>query len=132
MEKMTYTKALEIALPSVESVEVREKLEALKASLEKKSASRSSKPSANARENVGIKAMLLEAMEDGVLYTITDMIKSFGFISEFSNQRVSAIVRQMERDEHTLVRKEIKRKAYFRKACADDEGAQYLDREIEC
>ena len=31
MEKMTYVKALEIAIASVDSVEVREKLEALKA-----------------------------------------------------------------------------------------------------
>lgn len=50
-EKMTYTKALETVLTTVEmSDEVREKLEALKVQLEKRSASKSTKPTKAQRE----------------------------------------------------------------------------------
>lgn len=50
-EKMTYTKALESVLSTAEmTAEVREKLEALKAQLEKRSASKSTKPTKAQRE----------------------------------------------------------------------------------
>ena len=49
-EKMTYTKALESVLSLELTVEVREKLEALKTQLEKRSASKSTKPTKAQRE----------------------------------------------------------------------------------
>lgn len=76
----------------------------------KKNASR--KPSANATANEGIKENILAEMEKGKAYTITDMIKSLPSCADLTNQRVSAIVRQLK--EGGLVnRKEEKGKAYF-------------------
>lgn len=117
MTKMTYVSALEIAINSVENAEVREKLEALKASIAKKN-SAERKPTATQTANEGFKVAILNAIEDGKGYTITDLTKSVPEIADLSNQRVSAIVRQMV-ENGDLVREEIKRKAYFSKAVAD-------------
>ena len=71
------------------------------------------KPTAQQTANEGIKGAILEAMEVGKLYTITDLIKTVPACAELTNQRVSAIVRQMVGTE--VERIEEKRKAYFRK-----------------
>jgi hypothetical protein len=52
-------------------------------------------------------------MEDGRLYTITDIQKNVPACADLSNQRVSALVRQMVGV--TIERTEDKRKAYFSK-----------------
>ena len=57
-------------------------------------------------------------MEDGKGYTITDLLKSVPSIADLTNQRVSAIVRQMV-ESGDLQREEIKRKAYFSKAITE-------------
>lgn len=71
------------------------------------------KPTAKQTENAEIKVAILDSMESGKLYTITDIIKSVPVCAELSNQRVSAIVRQMIGI--SVERVEEKRKAYFRK-----------------
>lgn len=71
------------------------------------------KPTAQQVANDGIKQAILDGMEDGRLYTITELQKSIPECAELSNQRVSAIVRQMVGV--TVERVEEKRKAYFRK-----------------
>ena len=71
------------------------------------------KPTAVQIANEGIKQAILEGMEDGVLYTITDLIKTIPACSELTNQRVSALIRQLMPD--FVERIEDKRKAYFRK-----------------
>ena len=71
------------------------------------------KPTAQQTANEGIKVAILNAMEDGVLYSITDLIKTVPECADLTNQRVSAIVRQMIGSE--VERVEEKRKAYFRK-----------------
>ena len=71
------------------------------------------KPTAQQTANEGIKSAILEGMEDNRLYTITELQKSIPECAELSNQRVSAIVRQMVGV--TVERVEEKRKAYFRK-----------------
>ena len=111
MTKMTYVSALEIAIASVDSAEVREKLEALKTSIAKKN-SAERKPTATQTANEGFKTAIAEGMEVGKAYTITDLMKSIDAIADLSNQRVSAIVRQMV-EGGVLVREEVKRKAYF-------------------
>ena len=71
------------------------------------------KPTATQVANDGIKSAILEGMEDGRLYTITDMIKEIPACADLTNQKVSALVRQMTPD---LIEKvEDKRKSYFRK-----------------
>lgn len=119
MEKMTYVKALDAAIAtlSADQSEVKEKLEALKASIAKKN-SAERKPTATQTANEGYKEAILDAMEVGKNYTITDLIKGVPALSDLTNQRVSAIVRQMV-EAGTLKREEIKRKAYFSLA---DEG----------
>lgn len=111
MEKMTYVKALEIAITSVDNEEVKTKLTALQASIAKKN-SAVRKPTATQTANAGFKVAIENGMELGKKYTITDLIKSISELADLSNQRVSAIVRQMV-ESGTVVREEIKRKAYF-------------------
>jgi hypothetical protein len=71
------------------------------------------KPTAQQVANEGIKEAILNGMEDGKMYSITDIIKAVPECAELTNQRVSAIVRQMIPD--SIERIEEKRKAYFRK-----------------
>ena len=110
MTKMTYAVALDVAINAVADDAVKEKLTALKAQLAKKS-SGERKPTATQKENVGFKDAILAGLGDGD-YTVTDIMKSVDEVSNLSNQRVSALVRQMVAD-GILEREEIKRKAYF-------------------
>lgn len=118
MEKMTYVKAIDVVLNGGEvTSEVREKLEALKASIAKKNGAER-KPTATQTANEDYKADILASMEEGKGYTITDLLKSVPSIADLTNQRVSAIVRQMV-ESGDLQREEIKRKAYFSKAVTE-------------
>lgn len=83
--------------------------------LAKKNASGSSKPTAVQVANEGIKAEILECManEPNRLFTISEMQKVFPCCAELSNQRVSALVRQLVND-GKVERLEEKRKAVFR------------------
>ncbi len=112
MTKLTYAQALEVAINAVDG-EVAEKLKALKASIEKKNASKGErKPTATQKENVGIKASILEVLEGGAL-TVTEIVKALD--GDYTNQKVSALVRQLVAD-GSVVRFEEKRKAYFKLA----------------
>ena len=70
------------------------------------------KPTAQQTANDSIKVAILDFMEEGVRYTITDLIKSVPECADLTNQRVSALIRQLK-DEGKVVRIEDKRKAYF-------------------
>ena len=78
--------------------------------LEKKNAA-DRKPTAQQIANEGIKTAILNGMVAGKQYTITDIIKEIPECAEMTNQRISAIIRQMLGKE--IVRTEDKRKAYF-------------------
>ena len=117
--KMTYAKALEIAMNAVkENKEVYDKLDALKASIAKKN-SAERKPTATQKANEGYKIAILEFMEVGKKYTITDLMKEVVELADLSNQRVSALVRQLK-EEELVERTEEKRKAYFSKKVVTD------------
>lgn len=73
------------------------------------------KPTAQQTANEGIKAAIVEAMEPNRLYTVTELQKSVEACADLSNQRVSALLRQLK-DEGAVIRTEDKRKAYFSKA----------------
>lgn len=77
------------------------------------------KPSANQVANEGIKADILEGMAEGKLYTITDLIKEIPACADLTNQRVSALIRQLMAN-GSVERVEEKRKAYFRKVVLAD------------
>ena len=116
MEKMTNSKALTFVL-NMEGVElpadVREKLTNIKASIDKKN-SAERKPTATQTQNVGLKSAIVEGMESGKAYTISELMKAIPELADLTNQRVSALVRQLK-DEGKVSREEIKRKAYFTK-----------------
>jgi hypothetical protein len=79
--------------------------------LDKKNASEK-KPTAQQTANDGIKTAILDNMVSGTKYTITDIIKTVPECAELTNQRVSALVRQLISD-GLVTRVEEKRKAYF-------------------
>ena len=80
--------------------------------LAKKNASEK-KPTAQQVANEGLKAVIVEVLtENGGLMTITDIQKASAELSELSNQRISALVRQMVGI--SVERVEDKRKAYFK------------------
>ena len=72
------------------------------------------KPTAVQVANEGIKDAIYDAMQENRLYTITEIIKEVAECADLTNQRVSALIRQM-RDDGKVERIEEKRKAYFRK-----------------
>ena len=114
MEKTTNVKALAYVLENYElPAEVKAKLEKMKFQFEKKN-SAEKKPTATQIENEGIKNLILEVIGDSSL-TITEMQKINGELAERSNQKISALLKQMV-ENGSVVREEIKRKAYFKKA----------------
>lgn len=111
MEKMTYSKALATVIATLADGEVKDKLVALKASVDKKN-SAERKPNKEQLANDGYKAEILAGMEDNTLYTISELQKNIPTLAEFSNQKVYALLRQLM-ECGKVVRKEEKRKAYF-------------------
>ena len=81
------------------------------------------KPTAKQTANVGVKAEILEIVqaEPNRLFTVSDILKALGN-ADFTNQKVSALMRQMydttgenpNGEQFALVRIEEKRKAYFK------------------
>lgn len=70
------------------------------------------KPTAQQTANDGIKTAILDNMVEGEKYTITDIIKTVPECADLTNQRVSALMRQLK-EAGLVVRTEDKRKAYF-------------------
>ena len=66
--------------------------------------------------NEELKTAILEGMTPKRLYTITELMKEIPECAELTNQKISAIVRQMVK-EKTVNRIEDKRKALFEKVC---------------
>ena len=74
------------------------------------------KPTAVQVANEGLKEVILNVLtENGGLMTVTDIQKSCEELSELSNQKVSALIRQLK-DDGKVEKIEDKRKSYF-KAC---------------
>ena len=72
------------------------------------------KPTAVQVANESIKSVIVETLaENGGKMTISEMQKASAELGELSNQRISALVRQLMNDE-MVVRVEEKRKAYFK------------------
>ena len=119
-EKMTNSKALAFVL-GMEGIpsDVREKLVNIKASIDKKN-SAERKPTATQTENVGLKSAILVGMASGKAYTIGNLMKEIPALADLTNQRVSALVRQLK-DEGLVTREEVKRKAYFTKVEVETE-----------
>ena len=70
------------------------------------------KPTAQQMANDGIKTAIADGMTANRLYTVTELIKEIPECAELTNQRVSALLRQMIAD-GTVSKTVDKRKSYF-------------------
>jgi len=113
MTKMTYAQALEIAIAKVDG-EAKEKLEALKASIEKRN-SADRKPTKAQVANEGLKDAIVDLLADGKARTITEIASEIEALEGASPQKISALLTQLKKA-NVVVREEIKRKAYFKVA----------------
>ncbi len=111
MTKMTYAMALEVAINAVADGEVKDKLTALKAQIEKKnSAERKPTKAQVANEELRDKIVtLLKASASAM--TASEIADAFGV----SNQKITALMGRLLEDE-VVTREVIKRKAYFKVA----------------
>ena len=117
-KKMTKRAHFEFLLTLAEVQANPETVEFIKHELEllAKKNSAEKKPTAVQQANAVLKEAILEGMEAKRLYTITEMIKEIPACAELSNQRVSAVVRQMYDSAEPTIEKVVeKRRSYFRK-----------------
>ena len=70
------------------------------------------KPTAQQVAIDGIKQAIVDGMERDHFYTITDIQKNVPACADLSNQKVSALVRQLK-DDGVITKTEDKRKSYF-------------------
>ena len=115
--KITNVMALNYVIENLEEElpeDVFEKLNAMKASYEKKSTNK--KPTEKQKENEGLKNTILEVLtyEDKPL-TVTQVQKANEKLSEFSNQKISSLIRQLVKA-GKVERIEEKKIAYFQVA----------------
>lgn len=102
----------EFAVEGLDSVKAIEMLSHEIELLERKNSS-DKKPTAQQAVNNTIKDAIFNGMETNRLYTVTEIIKEVPECNELTNQRVSALMRQMVID--NLVEKiEEKRKSFFK------------------
>lgn len=85
------------------------------AQLDKKSASKGKVVTATQKDNQILKEKILAEMEVGKPYTVTAMLKELDCVAELTNQKVSALMKQLVED-NLVVKTEDKRKSYFTKA----------------
>ena len=115
-KKMTYSLALSAVLNGEPITnEVRERLEALKASVEKKNSSSAKTMTATQKANASMKEEILAYMTADAdrMFTVTELMKEVHVLADLTNQKVTALVRQLK-DEGKVERIEDKRKTYFR------------------
>lgn len=81
---------------------------------EKKNASKGGEKKLSKEQiaNEEIKSNILDEMESGKSYTISDMLKSLACCEMLSQNKVNALVKQLK-DEGKVIRTEAKGKAYF-------------------
>ena len=91
MTKMTYVNAIEMAINGNMTEEVKEKLEALKVSLEKRNSRKSDKPTKAQRENEVVKGNILEVLADGEAHQCKAVAEALGI----SGQKCSALLKQL-------------------------------------
>ena len=115
--KMTNKNALTYVLDTFGAdlpADVAEKLNGMIAQLDKKSGAER-KPTARQVENAKVKEDILSKMEDNVLYTVGDMLKTFALGEDMTSQRLTAILSQMV-EAQTVTKTKEKGKSLFSKA----------------
>lgn len=115
MEKITQKNAIEFVLANYEMpAEYVDKFKSMLAALDKR-ASAPRNPSADVIANKALRVAILDAMVEGELYSINDLIALVPQLATANSHKVSALLTPLKR-EGLIIREEIKRKAYFRKA----------------
>lgn len=112
MEKLTYVSAIDMALEGKLTDEVVEKLEALKASIAKRNAHKSGKPTKTQVANEALKDEIVALLADGKARTIAEIVADVPMLAGASPQKMSALLSQLKAS-GIVAREEIKRKAYF-------------------
>lgn len=87
--------------------------------INKRNSYKSDKPTKAQKENVARKEGIASVMTDGEVYTATDIANLMG--DDWSAQRASALLKQMK-EAGTVVKAEVKRRAYFALAGTDIEA----------
>ena len=115
-QKVAFTELLSVVENSALSVADKELytefLKGRLVALEKKAKSAKGSETATQKANAVLKEEILNAMAEGVKYTVTEMIKQFDFLADCSNQKVSALMKQLV-DGGEVVKSTEKRKSYF-------------------
>lgn len=115
--KMTNKNALTYVLDTFGAdlpADVAEKLTGMITQLDKKSGAER-KPTARQVENAKVKEDILSKMEDNVLYTVGDILKTFALGEDMTSQRLTAILSQMV-EAQTVTKSKEKGKSLFSKA----------------
>ena len=84
------------------------------AQVEAKNSKRSGKPTKNQLANVELMNRIVETMEDGRAYRVSE-INKFDFLADYTINKVNALVRGLKLDGR-VVKSEVKGIAYFTKA----------------
>jgi hypothetical protein len=98
--------------------------------LDSRKSSTSKTPTKKQKENASIKATILDVLsEAGHAMTITEMLRDER-LSAYSNQRMSALLRQLGEDGTKEVRKLKDKKVTLFEIAESDDDAQFLDNEV--
>jgi hypothetical protein len=111
MKKITKREKFEMLLESVKENEMLVEFIEHEIELLARKNGSEKKPTAQQTANAEIQKAILESMEVGKRYTITELIKTVPACAELTNQRVSALVRQLMPT--YIERVEEKKQAYF-------------------
>lgn len=111
MTNMTYAEALNIAIATIDNTEAKDKLTALKATLEKRHSGPSKKKVEEMNGRIDAVYSALLAFDEPV--TVTDLIKgATNEVAGYSNQRVSALLSKLCKDGKAVKTIE-KRKSFY-------------------
>ena len=114
-KKISYVVALDAVLTGAEITdEIRERLEALKASLEKRNA-RKAGPTKAQKANAELAEKIFAAMEPEVVYTTPEIGALIPELEGASSQKISALVRKLVQSERVTSAK-VKGKAVYQVA----------------
>ena len=87
--------------------------------LDKKSSTKSGKPTATQVANEALKVEILTGLSEIEGKTVSELIKSVEALSGLSNQKVSAVLRLMEKNDGTVRKETDKKKTLFYKVAAE-------------
>ena len=112
-KKMSYAVAIETVLSGAEITdEVRERLEALKASLEKRNSRKSNGPTKAQKANAELAEKIFSAMDADTVYTTADIIGLIPELEGVSSQKATALMKILVASER-VVSEKVKGKANY-------------------